>query len=771
MQLGHFKFKRSLTYILILICSFSSVGLAQVELTTISTEATHSNNQTTSIIEPLTREAIRDVISKLDDAQVRELAIQELDKQVIKREQELKSQITQLSLFDLISHWTSALGESLLITWNSVEKIPSAFESTFTYFNAQRKGESLWNIPITLILSLLSGFALAFYMSRLTLNKRNHLLDQKSFNLWGQINIVSQRFMFQLSHLITFVVGSYIANSWLNNAHTADGSVVIYIVDAIAWTAFSILCARVILSPYRSDLRLCSLDDKTAQFLTWRTGLIFGWSSFFLGLLFWLQRYNWPLGETRFGFWLGLVFYGLMALTFWQARKGITQMVLGHRDNGQTWKRFAELWPVISIILVGLQWLIIEIYIATGNIANLSPTAMKASLAILMILPLFELAIHTLVEQIWPNKLEDKPILQTAHKQAQAGLVRFGRVLFAILLVIVFSLIWDVSLKDLAAENVGAKFAREFLSIFFITLFSYGLWELLDIITNREIAIEKATMGLDDENGEQESEVGLGGTRLGTLMPLIRGLLQTVIAVLSSLAILGQLGVNITPLLAGAGVVGLAVGFGAQTLVKDIFSGMFFLIDDAFRRGEYIDLGTVKGSVEKISIRSMQLRHHNGPLNTVPFGEIRFLSNYSRDWVIMKLPLRLTYDTDGNKVRKMIKNLGKELLKHPDVGHLFIDPLKSQGVLAMEDSAMIMRIKFKTKPGDQFMTRRVVLDEIRKLFAANGIKFASREVTVRIAETDTDKPLSHEEKKQLASAAASSILDDENTPEKAPPKK
>ena len=141
------------------------------------------------------------------------------------------------------------------------------------------------------------------------------------------------------------------------------------------------------------------------------------------------------------------------------------------------------------------------------------------------------------------------------------------------------------------------------------------------------------------------------------------------------------------------GVVGLAVGFGSQALIHDIFSGAFFLVDDAFRLGEYIGVGAVKGTVEKISIRSMQLRHHKGPLHTIPFGEITHLTNFSRDWVVMKLPLRVTYDTDVEKVCKLIKKLGQELLEHPEVGGSFLEPLKSQGVYQMEDSAMIIPVR------------------------------------------------------------------------------
>lgn len=225
------------------------------------------------------------------------------------------------------------------------------------------------------------------------------------------------------------------------------------------------------------------------------------------------------------------------------------------------------------------------------------------------------------------------------------------------------------------------------------------------------------------------------------------------------MAVISALGVNITPLLAGAGIIGLAIGFGAQTLVKDIISGMFFLIDDAFRKGEYIDIGDVKGTVEKISVRSMQLRHHNGPLNTVPFGEINFITNFSRDWVVMKLPLRLTYDTDAEKVRKMIKKLGQEMLEDPNLGPQFLQPLKSQGVIQMEDSAMIMRVKFMTKPGDQWVIRRTVFAKIRDLFEREGIKFAHREVTVRLAD-ETGRAQLNESEKQAVSAAARSAVED-----------
>ena len=108
-----------------------------------------------------------------------------------------------------------------------------------------------------------------------------------------------------------------------------------------------------------------------------------------------------------------------------------------------------------------------------------------------------------------------------------------------------------------------------------------------------------------------------------------------------------------------------AIGFGAQTLVKDIISGVFFLADDAFRVGEYIDVGDVMGTVEHISIRSLRLRHHRGPVHTIPFGEIQHLTNFSRDWAIMKIEFRLPFDADLEKVRKIIKKVGQTLMADP----------------------------------------------------------------------------------------------------------
>jgi small-conductance mechanosensitive channel len=157
---------------------------------------------------------------------------------------------------------------------------------------------------------------------------------------------------------------------------------------------------------------------------------------------------------------------------------------------------------------------------------------------------------------------------------------------------------------------------------------------------------------------------------------------------------------------------------------------MFYLIDDAFRVGEYIQAGRYKGTVEGFSIRSVRLRHHRGPVYTVPFSLLGAVQNQSRDWVIDKIAIGVTYDSDLEKARKLIKQIGLELQKDPEFAPLFLEPLKMQGVENLGDFAVQIRAKMMTLPGEQFVIRRKAYAMIKKAFDENGIKFAFPTVQV-----------------------------------------
>ena len=204
---------------------------------------------------------------------------------------------------------------------------------------------------------------------------------------------------------------------------------------------------------------------------------------------------------------------------------------------------------------------------------------------------------------------------------------------------------------------VGRIFTSHVLSIVVTLLLGFITWEFIKARIDSRLRQEMPEVDDDHEEG------GAGGTRAGTLLILFRKFVSAVLFVIVALIVLSSIGVNIGPLIAGAGVIGLAIGFGAQTLVRDIIAGVFFLIDDSFRVGDYVESAGIKGTVEQVSLRSLKLRHPRGMVYTVPFGSLKSITNFSRDYTITKLDFRVRLDTDLEKVRKIIKKINKNLRK------------------------------------------------------------------------------------------------------------
>jgi small-conductance mechanosensitive channel len=284
---------------------------------------------------------------------------------------------------------------------------------------------------------------------------------------------------------------------------------------------------------------------------------------------------------------------------------------------------------------------------------------------------------------------------------------------------------WGIDLVRLAGD--GTPFARLVhggLSAVMIVLVADLLWRVTKAAIDRKLAEVK-------DLGQPNSDEARRRARLRTLLPIFRNVLFVTVIVFAGMMALAAMGVEIGPLIAGAGVLGVAIGFGAQSLVRDVIAGMFYLLDDAFRVGEYIQSGNYKGTVESFSFRSVRLRHQRGALYTVPFGVLGAVQNQSRDWVIDKLTIGITYDSDIERARKLIKQIGLDLAKEPEFAPLIIEPLKMQGVDALGDFAVQIRIKMMTLPGENFVIRRKALAMIKRAFDADGIKFAFP--TVQIA--------------------------------------
>ncbi|SOB60569.1 MscS Mechanosensitive ion channel [Pseudodesulfovibrio profundus] len=336
----------------------------------------------------------------------------------------------------------------------------------------------------------------------------------------------------------------------------------------------------------------------------------------------------------------------------------------------------------------------------------------------------------------------------------QTFLSRSFRMLVFAAAVFLLLRIWGVNL------NFGRATVSAGIDILLTLVLAYIFWIYISNYIEDKLRDKQAAQ---DDSGEGDGG-GPGGDRFSTLLQLVKKFIFAAVTVVTALIILSSLGVDIGPLIAGASVFGIAIGFGAQTLVKDIISGIFFLMDDAFRVGDYIIVGSARGTVEQISVRSFKLRHHLGPLYTIPFGSIKEIQNMTRDWAVMKLNYLVPFDTDIHKIKKIIKKINKEIRAIPELNEFMLSDIKSQGVKAMEEYGMRMRVKFMTKPGGQFTLRKLVLAKMRKEFEAAGIEFAKPRVSVSLPET---AQLSPEEAATVATAAAQKAVDEDQAKQQA----
>ncbi len=303
----------------------------------------------------------------------------------------------------------------------------------------------------------------------------------------------------------------------------------------------------------------------------------------------------------------------------------------------------------------------------------------------------------------------------------------FGRLAFFFFVV----RIWAVQVLALYSPEEFSDIRHGNIATGLIVLAAYAIWKIASFMIDGAMAGGPVSVMPGDDDAVQP-QAG-AASRVRTVLPLIRATIAVTIFVLLVLLILSQLGINITPLIAGASVLGLAISFGSQTLVKDIVSGIFYLIDDAFRVGDYVDTGRVKGTVEGFTLRSIKMRHQNGQVHTIPFGQLGTITNYSRDWVTVKFNLRLSRDVDLEQVRKATKKIGQEMMTDADLGPELLVPLKLQGVADIADNALVLRFKFTAKPTNPSIIQRQAVKRIYQTFTQKGINFASSAITVQTA--------------------------------------
>jgi len=306
-------------------------------------------------------------------------------------------------------------------------------------------------------------------------------------------------------------------------------------------------------------------------------------------------------------------------------------------------------------------------------------------------------------------------------------IARCVRVAVLIGVIVTIAENWAVDVLALVDENEWDAITRSSRTAGFTLFIGFVTWELFKYWTEPYMARRNKDAASAIADGDAAAAPA---SRISTMMPLLRGSGAVLIAIIAVMVALDSFGINITPIIAGASVFGIAISFGSQTLVRDIVSGIFYLSDDAFRVGEYIDCGRAKGTVEGFTLRSIKLRHQNGQVHTIPFGQLGQITNFSRDWITTKFNLRFARDTDIEKLRKAAKKIGNDMLEIPTIKADILAPFKMQGVADIVDNALLVRFKFTAKPGNPAAIQREAVKRMFNTFPAMGLEFAKEGAAV-----------------------------------------
>ncbi len=749
----------------LVLCGFSFSGLpaaAQGMPLPSMGEAGTEEVQPVVLPEHLTRVEVRDLLSRLSDDEVRQLLIQQLDKAA---DQEAAA---AGGSGDTLQQKLAAMHGRLSLMISAIGDLPFLGSFVVDRLAEGRSPSQIWIVLLFTAIVFAGGAAGEWLFRRLFTRIAAHPRSDAPESLVNKLCILLMRAVIDVLGIAVFglvAAGIFFA---LYQDHVPTRTVMVTLFWIVIYIRLVNVVARFLLAPKVSALRLPPLGDEAARGIYRRVVFLAGTIvvAVYAGNL--LDGLGVGEGMTLLvGRILGFVVFGSFGVVVWHDREVVAGMIRSESGEGveppsRVRNLLAANWHVLAICYLVAIWVI-------GSVTRLltgGDTAAQAiiSLAVFIVIPIVDWLLRAALSRMLrvpeaasatveapsgavevEEEGEGAPTLPedadgeaapaavsaatvAARAEYQNVIMRNLRIVLAVVVVLVLAKVWDVDIQAAAAHGVGETIAGALFNIIIAFVLASAGWGIIKTAINQKMREEE---GDTEEGGDMEGEAGgKGGSRLQTLLPLFQKFLFITLMVVVVLMVFAELGVDIGPLIAGAGVVGIAIGFGAQTLVKDIVSGLFFLMDDAFRVGEYIEVGSVRGVVERISIRSLRLRHQNGPVHTVPFGEIQHLTNYSRDWAIMKLEVRVPFDTDMEKVRKIVKKVGQELMADPELGKNFLQPLKSQGVNRMDDSAFIVRVKFMAKPGEQFLLRREVFRRVQEAFAQQGIKFAPRRVIV-----------------------------------------
>lgn len=510
--------------------------------------------------------------------------------------------------------------------------------------------------------------------------------------------------------------------------------------------------ARLLLAPTSQALRLLPLRDATARdlFVWFRRFVHVGVGGYFLiaaTLLLGLPR----RGSQALFTGLGLIF-ALMAIVF----------VLRHRRQVADWLRrrasaasqklgasqllagLALVWHVPAIAYIVGFFIVAAFNIEGGFAFMLRATLL--SMGVFAAAWLLLQGMRRLLTKVGDAAVE-APATSPLRRRLVAYLPMVATVLRVVVLaaaVLLLLQVWNVPALSWLQRPWGQRMVGAALSIGMVLVSAVIVWEF----ASNAIARYLERSGRDDSAVQHSA-------RIRTLLPLLRKALFVFLSIMVVMITLSELGINIAPLLAGAGVVGLAIGFGAQKLVQDVITGVFMLVEDALAVGDVVNVAGVGGVVEDMSIRSIRLRDMAGSVHTVPFSSVDTVTNLTKDFSYYVLDIGVSYREDVDEVMQICTEIVEEMRADPAFAPDILEPLEVFGIDQFMDSAVVVKARIKTRPIRQWAVGRSFNGRMKKRFDERGIEipFPHRTIYLGVDKRGEAPPL-HVQVDALASQPA-----------------
>jgi small conductance mechanosensitive channel len=598
--------------------------------------------------------------------------------------------------------------------WNADLTAWSDFMVWFNQQNSDPRRKALWNdISNDLLIIIGAPILISVAFSLLILPLRLNLKRNNPDTLPGRVGLLIGLFFIRMIPVLAFL-GSSLLLLDQNEEHKFQRFILLNIIYAltIGYTIRQIV--RGIFAPTAEHLRLLSLSTTRAAYAyRWLSAfsLIIVYGYFFIDVATALRV---PMNaiivfENIFGLILTVMAIAVIVRT----RATVALILRGSQEeeDRQSFSWALRVWLAQHWHWLTITYLVIGLTVTLLGINNGIALLLRGT--ILSFLVLLASRLSFLGLDYWKTpKSGAQPLL---HRQLLSLIVR---PLIWITAVITIATVWGFNVKALVSTPSGQRIMGALLSIGLTLFLLTTIYEMI------HAGIERHLNRRDKINKQL-----VATPRARTLLPMIRNTVFVLFCGVAILMCMSAVGINIGPLLAGAGVVGVAIGFGSQTLVKDFLTGLFIVAENTIAVGDAVTIGGFFGVVEALSIRTIRLRDWNGSLHILPFSEVSKITNMSKGFAFALVDIPVSYDSNLEHVMSVLREVGSHIQEDPIFKRVILEPIEVLGVENLGDSSITIRARIRTRPGKQWDVRRLLLLRIKQRFDQEKIEIPFPTVT------------------------------------------